>query len=148
MLGAKEIDSVAKAGYTSRIKAQRDEINHLIEVSYGNLNGKYPIYMQISGQLNDQYEFRDDPEEICIENALDELLQSNTNKTNRALNELLAFCIVEVRSENPVLREVVKQYLNNYSKLYVVPEYELNKITGTDYKELPDSLLHKRDRKY
>ena len=143
MLGAKEIDSVAKAGYTSRIKAQRDEINHLIEVSYGNLNGKYPIYMQISGQLNDQYEFRDDPEEICIENALDELLQSNTNKTNRALNELLAFCIVEVRSENPVLREVVKQYLNNYSKLYVVPEYELNKITGTDHKQLPDSLLHK-----
>ena len=127
------------------IQGKRNEIEALIEVSEGNINGKYPIFMHLNKELDDQYELRDDALETAIESGIQSLLDANNNKTNKPLNDLVAYCIVRFSIEVPfdgnlnVLREVAKQYLSNYSKMYVISEDETYTITKGD--QISDSLV-------
>ena len=133
-------DSIKNSYYAS-IKSRKNEIKGLKEVSYDNLNGNHPIYMQFTGQLEDQYEYRDDALETVVENALADILNANTIKPSKPLNELLAFCVVGIEPKNEMLKEVIKQYLNNNSKLYVVSDFELMAISGRENPDINNDLL-------
>ena len=69
------------------IQGKRNEIEALIEVSEGNINGKYPIFMHLNKELDDQYELRDDALETAIESGIQSLLDANNNKTNKTANK-------------------------------------------------------------
>ena len=137
--------SPVDANLMTDIQGKRNEIKALIEVSKGNINGKYPIFMHLNKELNDQYELRDDALETVIESGIQSLLDANNNKTNKPLNDLVAYCIVRFSIEVPfdgnlnVLREVAKQYLTNYSKMYIISEDETYNITKGD--QISDSLV-------
>ena len=127
------------------LQKQRDEINALIEVSEDNINGHYPIFMHINQELHHQYEIRDDAIETAIESGIQMLLETNNNKTNKPLEDLVTYCLVRFSSDVPyngneaVLREVVKQYLSNYSKMYVLSEDETFEISND--KSITDSIV-------
>ena len=126
----------------TEISKMRLELSALIEVSLDNINGRYPIFMHLNRDLQDQYELRDDALETSIESGIQNLLDANNNKTNKPLSDLVTYCTVKFEFEVPfegdvaVLREVAKQYLANYSKMYVVTqdeEYIISK--GEEYND-------------
>ena len=119
------------------------------EISSGNLNGEYPLYMHITGQNDRQLEFRDEAIETCIENGLEKLLESITFKPSKPLNELLTFTFIKIRDQSPErnlsieskaeLKEVIRQYLNNNAKFYVANNKE--DIVFQDEISISDSSL-------
>ena len=136
----------------TEISKLRNELSALIEVSRENLNGKYPIYMHLNKELQEQYELLDDALETSIESGIQKLLDANNNKTNKPMSELVTYCTVNFQFEDSyngdiaVLREVAKQYLSNYSKMYIIPEDEEYIITkGNQY---TDTIIHEFGRVY
>lgn len=111
------------------------ELNALIGISLDNMNGKYPLYMHLTGELREEYELRDEPIEISIEDGIQALLDANNYVTKKPLSDLNTFCVVEVYDntggsfeDSIVLTEVVKQYLTNNSLFYVLSDEENNQV--------------------
>ena len=111
------------------------ELNALIDISMDNMNGKYPLYMHLTGELREEYELRDEPIEISIEDGIQALLDANNNVTKKPLSDLNTFCIVQVYDnsggnfeDSLVLTEVVRQYLTNNSLFYVLSDEENNQV--------------------
>lgn len=139
------------------IQTLHSELDMLTTISEGNLNGQYPMYMHLTGQNDRQLEFRDDPLETSIENALEKLLESITFKPSKPLNELLTFSFIKIRDKSPEqklskertaeIKEVIRQYLNNNAKFYVANDKEEAIVFGDNIK-IGDSSLSRFKKEF
>jgi len=152
ILSKLKTNSQNKTDLRKDIQVLQSELDLMTTISEGNLNGRYPMYMHLTGQNNRQLEFRDDALETCIENALEKLLESITFKPSKPLNELLTFSFIKIIDETPEkslskekineLKEVIRQYLNNNAKFYVASNLE-ERTVFDDPITLNDSSLKK-----
>lgn len=157
ILNSTSYDSKDKIKLLKSIQILSNELEMIEEISSGNLNGVYPLYMHITGQNDRQLEFRDDALETAIENALEKLLESITFKPSKPLNELLTFSFIKIRDKSPEqklskekkaeIKEVIRQYLNNNAKFYVANDKEDEMIFRDDL-NIGDSSLNRFKREF
>jgi len=124
LLNNSSIDSAVRIKFAHRILAFKSEINEIQDICIDNMNGKYPLFMTMMGEI-DNYEKIDDPLEIACEKAIDKLLNTNTFKPSKPLSDLMNFGVVEIHPYDPGVEEVCCQYINNNSNTYVISRHEL-----------------------
>lgn len=133
------LEPKCKNAYLKRAQAFRIEVYEMIQVTYDNFNGIYPILPFLTNQY-DQLEYYDDAIETSLEKALSNLLESGIYKPSKELKDVLLFCVID--SEDQSLKEVAAQYLNNNSRMYVISDHEIKQALGELNLE-SDSSLHK-----
>ena len=125
------IDTVNLKNFAIRIVNFKNEIAEIEDICQDNMNGKFPLFMSLMGEI-DNYEFIDEPIEISCEYAIDNLLKLNTIKPSKPLSDLMTYSIVEIEPYDATLEEVCAQYINNNSNTYVVSRHELSQIIKND----------------
>ena len=132
LLNNSSFDSVVRKKFAHRILAFKSEINEIQDICIDNMNGKYPLFMTMMGEI-DNYEKIDEPVEIAFEKAIDKLLNTNTFKPSKPLSELMNFGVVEIHPYDPAIEEVCCQYINNNSNTYVVSRHEMAMILDSNH---------------
>jgi hypothetical protein len=123
------IDSLVKLNLAKRLLAFDQELDEMKAICIDNMNGRYPLYMNLMGNI-DNYEKLDEPIEIACEKALGILLSTNTFKPSKPLKDLMCFAVVETEPYNPTLEEVCHQFIVNNSNTYAISRHELATIFG------------------
>ena len=143
LLRASSIDTINLKRFTLRIVNFKNEIGEIEEICLDNINGRFPLFMSLMGEI-DNYEFIDDPKEISYERAIENLLNLNTIKPSKPLSDLMTYSVVEVEPYDATIEEVSAQYINNNSNTYVISRHELSQIlnenkifyNNEDYKKI------------
>ena len=125
--------------YMEFINSFSNDLDELIAVTKVNLNGRYPLIPFITNEYP-ELEYYDNPLETAAEDALSSLLESVIYKPSKELKDVLLFCVIEVEGDQS-LKEVVVQYLNIHSKMYVITDHEI--LTALGSTDLQDSSLMK-----
>lgn len=128
LLKQKSLDVHCIKEYMKIINSFVNELEDLQEVTYDNINGIYVLIPVLANQYK-EFEFFDEPLEICLEAALAKLLKSKIYRPSQELMDVLLFTVIEVNGD-PSLNEIAIQYLNSFSNMYVVSNHEKTKIIG------------------
>tara|TARA_B100001093_G_scaffold239338_1_gene229259 strand:- start:8 stop:4318 length:4311 start_codon:yes stop_codon:yes gene_type:complete len=131
ILKSSNIDTSYLKAFSLRILNFRNEIAEIEGICQDNMNGRFPLFMTLMGQI-DNFEFIDEPIEIAVENAIDKVLNLNTVSPAKPLKELMCYTIVEVYPYDKTIEEVCFQYINNNSNNYVISRHELSQILKKD----------------
>ncbi len=121
------IDSLSFKSFKLRLLNFKNEIAITEDICVDNMNGRFPLFMSLMGEINN-FEFIDEPLEIACENAIDELLNLNTIKPSKPLKDLMTYVVLEINPYDPTIEEVCAQYINNNSVNYVISRHELSLI--------------------
>jgi len=130
LLDKGEVDSSEIGNLSNQILVFNKEINEIESICIDNMNGRFPLYMNMMGYI-DNYEMIDDPFEISCENVLGKLLELNTFKPSKPLKDLMNFAVLEIRPYDPLIEEVCAQYINNNSNTYVISRHEIASFIDT-----------------
>jgi len=106
-------------------------ITNALAITIDNLNGRYPLYMDVIGQDSD-LEFFDEAEEIALEKTLHELIQFSYKIPSKPINEIMHFSVITGLSKNSGLEEIAQQFLTKNTNSYIINDYDLNSILSTN----------------
>ena len=117
-------------------------LSNALDVSIDNLNGRYPLYMDIT-KRNSDLEFIDEAEEIALEKCLEQLITISYNSPSKPINEIMHFAVITGLQSNPALEEVALQFLTNKTNSYIISDYDLSGIlTVNQIEDLKDNRIN------
>ena len=126
-----KLDSLSLKNLSVRVLNFRNEISEIQGICVDNMNGRFPLYMSLMGEINN-FQYIDEPIEIACESAISKLLITNMIRPARALNEFMSFSVIEIQPYDATIEEVCQQFINNNSNTYVISRHELGLILDRD----------------
>mgnify|MGYP000454032361 CR=1 FL=1 len=121
---SKCIDSTKRLKLALEIEELRKSVSNGLEISIDNLNGRYPLYMDAVNR-NPELQFIDEPEEVALEKAIEELLHTQLPSSTKSISDGMYYILV-VGIEDDMLYEVASQCISVNSGSYVLSKSELS----------------------
>jgi len=118
-----------------------ETLAYMDTICIDNMNGRYPAYMELMGRCK-EYEYRDDPNELAMENAMLKLFQ--IPYISKSLAERMFRTVIIFTDEDLNLFEVAQQFAAIKTSHYIFGAHEipaLAKVHSIHNNLLTDSIL-------